>query len=516
MSEPQKLPLIYVRGFAGDTSGINQVVTDPFYGFNEGSTHIRIGPDNEPDFYQFESPLLRLHLDEGYEILMDGSQAVYLDSHATVPPNSIWIHRFYDVSASTWSARPQEFRIETAAEDLLTLIDTVREKSGAPRVHLVAHSMGGLVCRCLIQKVLPDLGRDPAACVGKLFTYGTPHGGITFDFGLGMLERLRDAIGVNGAQIFGPERMYEYLTPKFLTGPDGPPPGWDPREMPSDRPFAFPRERVFCLVGTNPADYDVAHGLSAAVVGSRSDGLVQIDNAYVPGAHRAYVHRSHSGRYGLVNSEEGYQNLRRFLFGDRKVEAALVGHRLPDREDTAWQAEVGLSVRGMQIVMHERTTAQWCPIQLRDAVRNVTAEGADGDAADTGACVPLVDTFLGSDLPRPGDTGSMRYALHLRILSLRERNGLLSFGSHLEQTADFDDTLVVDVFTGRASSAPALSAVWNSDIPGSIRDHLPDGSARTDENPEPGVWVGHVELPGTAAPILGADARIRLTVTPWH
>lgn len=516
MSTPQKLPLVYVRGFAGDTAGINKAVMDPFYGFNEGSTHIRIGPDNEPDFYQFESPLLRLHLDEGYQILVDGSQAIYLNSHATIPPESIWIHRFYDVSASTWSGRPKEFRMETAAEDLLTLIDTIREKSGAPRVHLVAHSMGGLVCRCLIQKILPDLGRDPAECVGKLFTYGTPHGGITFDFGFGMLERLRDTIGINGAQIFGPERMYEYLTPESVADPNGPPEGWDPREMPLDRPFAFPRERVFCLIGTNPADYDVAHGLSAAAVGPRSDGLVQIDNAYVPGAHQAYVHRSHSGRYGVVNSEEGYQNLRRFLFGDREVKAALVGHRLPQRKDTAWQAEVALSVRGLQIVMHERTSAQWCPIQLRDRTRSPTPEGPAETATDTAGAVPLVDTFLCSGLAHPGDTGTMRYALHLRILSLRERDGLLNFGDHLEQTADFDDILVVDVGADGATSVPALSAVWNSAIAGSIRDHRPGSHARGDENPGPDIWVNHIELPDTAAPIVGADARLRLTVTPWQ
>ncbi|MFE5188170.1 esterase/lipase family protein [Streptomyces sp. NPDC056628] len=62
--------------------------------------------------------------------------------------------------------------------DLLGLVDRLREKTGAPAVHLVAHSMGGLICRCLLQKVLPDRGRDAAECIGKLFTYGTPHGGI--------------------------------------------------------------------------------------------------------------------------------------------------------------------------------------------------------------------------------------------------------------------------------------------------------------------------------------------------
>jgi hypothetical protein len=54
----------------------------------------------------------------------------------------------------------------------------------------------------------------------KLFTYGTPHGGITFDVGLGVVERLRDAIG-------------KYLTPKaVLARQPEPPHGWSAREMP--------------------------------------------------------------------------------------------------------------------------------------------------------------------------------------------------------------------------------------------------------------------------------------------
>lgn len=514
MAPAQKLPIVYVRGYAGNTAGIDKVVTDPFYGFNEGSTHIRIGPDDEPCFYQFESPLLRLHLDEGYHIIVDGGQELYLATHDEIPPDSIWIHRFYDVSATTWGTSPHEFRLETTAQDLLRLIETIKEKSGAPRVHLVAHSMGGLVCRCLIQKILPDLGRDPSDCVGKLFTYGTPHGGIAFDVGHGVLERLRDITGINGAEIFGPKRMYEYLTPKTLTDPDGPPGSWDPRVMSPDRRLAIPHGQVFCLVGTDPTDYEVAYGLSAATVGPRSDGLVQIDNAYVPGAHQAYVHRSHSGRYGLVNSEEGYQNLRRFLFGDLQAEAALVGAQLPQRADTRWQAEVRLAVRGLQIVTHERTSGQWCPIQLQDGTASATGVPPNG-TADGETCVPLVDTFLHSGL-RPGDSDTLRYALHLRILSLQRHDGLLSFNDHLEQTADFDDILIVDVGADSTASQPMLSAAWNSAIRGPIRDFRPDGrSTLGDENPAPGIWVNHIELPATAAPILGENARIRLTVTPW-
>lgn len=517
MAPTQKLPIVYVRGYAGGTAGIDKAVTDPFYGFNLGSTHIRIGPDDEPCFYQFESPLLRLHLDEGYHILVDGGQELYLATHDTIPPDSIWIHRFYDTAATTWDGTPHEFRMETAAQDLHRLIETVREKSGAPRVHLVAHSMGGLVCRCLIQKVLPDLGLDPADHVDKLFTYGTPHGGIAFDVGFGVLEKLRDLTGVNGADVFGPERMYAYLTPAKLTDPGGPPQGWDSRAMPDDGPSAFPHARVFCLVGTDPADYDVAHGLSAATVGPRSDGLVQTDDARVPGAHEAYVHRSHSGSYGLVNSEEGYQNLRRFLFGDRRVEAELVGVHLARPAGTVWQAEVRLSVRGLQIVTHERTTAHWCPIQLGDGAQDTAGAspraGTDAGEAD-GTTVPLVSTFLCSGL-RAADSCALRYALHLRLLSLHRCEGVLSFRDHLEQSADFDDTLVIDVGADPACDVPALSATWNSAIQGPISDYRPAGRVLGDENPAPGVWVSHIALPATAAPILGQDARIRLTVTPW-
>ena len=57
----ERLPVIYVRGFGGGPSGIDRVVDDPFYGFNEGST-LRVGARGRPRFYQFEGPLLRLML----------------------------------------------------------------------------------------------------------------------------------------------------------------------------------------------------------------------------------------------------------------------------------------------------------------------------------------------------------------------------------------------------------------------------------------------------------------------
>jgi hypothetical protein len=304
--------------------------------------------------------------------------------------------------------------------------------------------------------------------------------------------------------------MFRYLTPR--EDPEVPverPRDWQPAAMPDG---GFPADHVFCLVGTNPEDYDVALGLSSKAVGARSDGLVQIDNAFVPGAHRAFVHRSHSGRYGLVNSEEGYQNLRRFLFGDLEIAVELHDRRVrgDKDDDIVWQLETQLSIRGLPILMHEQTTAHHCPVQIEWR--------ASEDTVDTP--VPLLTTFLSTArLPTRQEAGekvqAVRHALRLRLLSIRERGGIFGFFDHLEQTADFDDTLVVD-FLPPEAGGPTLWAMWNSEFDGAIRDWKPeieDEEPVHDEEPARGVWRGRIPIPRSGRTILGEDATIALTVT---
>jgi len=431
-----RLPVIYVRGFAGGPSGINTAVDDPFYGFNEGSVQVRVDDTDRPAFHQFESPLLRLMIDHGYQLLVQGNQGAYLEQRpdGSIDPTTIWVHRFYDEFAPNLTKDPNAFSIERAAQSLFDLVRLVRRKTGAPRVFLVAHSMGGLIVRSMIQKVAPEQtdGSPDAAkdFVDRVFTYATPHGGIEFAIGFGALEKLRDLTGLAGADIFGPARMYQYLTPERSTQ-SRVPDGWDATVMPDD---GFPKDRFFCLVGTNPTDYTSAFGLSAKAVGARSDGLVQIDNAYVRGTPRALVHRSHSGRFGIVNSEEGYQNLQRFLFGDVEVRAQLTDVVVPGTpdDDTVWQLEASLSIRGLPVVLHEQSTAHLCPIQLERPTAPDT----------TSTPIPLVRTFLSTKASRP-DVSTMRHVLQLRLLSLRKKDHLLSFLDHLEQTADWSDVLVV-------------------------------------------------------------------------
>ena len=182
-----KLPIIYIRGYGGPTSGINAQVEDPFYGFNSGSTHIRVAGDGAPAFYQFEGPLIRLTGDEGYHVYVHGSQQRVLDDTSvdlTTAP-SIWIYRFYDQAATTFAAPPHEnlaeriltrlhqkvaadgFDIEGAARGLYDLIEQVISRTSVPgkgpaKVNLVAHSMGGLIARCMIQKICQQDGRKPA------------------------------------------------------------------------------------------------------------------------------------------------------------------------------------------------------------------------------------------------------------------------------------------------------------------------------------------------------------------
>lgn len=495
----EKLPIIYVRGFAGDTAGIDTAVDDPFYGFNAGSTHVRVGGHGDPIYYQFESPLIRLHLDHGYEFPTAGErgQEAYLEGAEKPGWNTIWIHRFYDEAASTFGKDPKPFSLEHAAEDLLGLIEQVRNRTGAPRVFLVAHSMGGLICRGLIQKVLPERGKRAVDYVDKLFTYGTPHKGIHFHMGWGLPERLRDLFNIGGADIFGPQRMYEYLTPNVPEGAH-PPQEWNPAIIPAD---VFPLDRVFCLIGTNPENYEVAHGLSAAAVGPESDGLVQTDSAYVPGARFAYVHRSHSGRYGLVNSEEGYQNLRRFLLGDLDVDCDFInaGRLVHPPDGQEWQADIRLSVRGVSVVMHEQVADHWCPVLFRP----------DGAAAPDGALKLVTTSLMSGNEHRPTET--MRYALHLRLLNVPERDGHFDWKNHLERVGDFDDILVVDIAEGADTG---IWYAWASAIPGRLENHHPAQGKRLEfKRAGDSRWLGNVDLPDSATGITGKDAKIRLTVT---
>ena len=193
-----------------------------------------------------------------------------------IEPRSIIIYRYYDEAAPLFGIA-QDTNIETFAEGLSRLILRVKDKvcsnpdlSFDPddfRCYLVAHSMGGLICRAFLQN--PKLGSDAARqCVDKVFTYGTPHNGIDF---LGL--KIPSWMGAADINTFSPSYMANYLDINNLYK----------KTDRADwlRESDFPIERFFCMIGTNRADYDVALGLSSAFSGPGSDGLVKQENASV-------------------------------------------------------------------------------------------------------------------------------------------------------------------------------------------------------------------------------------------
>lgn len=307
-------PIIYVRGYAMTQGEIDDTVATPYMGFNLGATKTRQDWEGKVKRHIFESPLIRLMKDYKYE-------DIYQYGHertGELSSRSVIIYRYYE-QADSELGKDKAPSVVKAAQGLSDLILQVREKvcQGDAqalkdfKVYLVAHSMGGLVCRCFIQN--PAVGTaESKALVDKVFTYATPHYGIEMA-GLNVPAFM----GLWDMNNFNRKEMADYL------GMPGQP------DRVNELNGAFDPARFFCLVGTNHKDYDVAAGMSSKLAGEMSDGLVKITNAVVREAPRAYVHRSHSGHYGIVNSEEGYQNLTRFLFGDYQIDGSIEVEELP-------------------------------------------------------------------------------------------------------------------------------------------------------------------------------------------
>src|SRR5512143_811393 len=153
MADTPRYPIIYVRGYAMTESEITETTSTPYMGLELGSTKARQAWDGAVRKVFFESPIVRL-MKAGYsDIYREGLQ---LES-GPIPPQSIIIHRYYDVADPDFgSGKPPS--IEEAAKGLSDLILRVRDQvclDGQMRPedfgdNLVAHSLSGLVSRCFL------------------------------------------------------------------------------------------------------------------------------------------------------------------------------------------------------------------------------------------------------------------------------------------------------------------------------------------------------------------------------
>ena len=504
MIEAPYYPIIFLRGYAGNQGAIDDTVSTPYMGFNLGSTRIRQLHTGDVQPHVFESPVIRLMKDHNY---IDAYRDGEFLSQGPIPSRSIWIFRYYDIADEEFGAGDRK-EIEYYAKKLRKFLKHVRgavldknEDTKHFRAYLVAHSMGGLICRCYLQNLeISDLvgnGRNSKEWhntgVDKLFTYGTPHGGINFRRGLGWAEGLRDFFDANNAGNFGPKRMREYL------------------DLPQEKPLnslncCYPEKRVFCLVGTDSRDYGVAGGLARRAVGALSDGLVQIRNASVRGAPRAFVHRSHSGHYGLVNSESGYQNLRRFLFGDTRVLVEMINVKvtLPSRVDAkkkkgksiraSYHIDTIFSVRGVPVELNRRTYGEESAI-FRNY--NQLTQGR----------TKLFTAFLMRNARVNRRRKSLGFALQLQVRVPRYEVDDHLFDDYYEGGILFVDKLNVEV-TPQPNSTDLVRYGWDSSTPDRT-------SRRLELVPNNGALVGTVFF-GNRNKRPGITGQICLTIAQWN
>jgi hypothetical protein len=402
MFEAPYFPIVYVRGYAATLAAVEDTVADPYMGFNIGSTKIRQTHTRDIARHIFESPLVRLTKDEGYRDIYEGGSE--LPQAHRPPAKSVWIYRYYEPVSKSLG---QDFRpeIEDYAQGLGKLLDTMQrqyftgddgiydeEAAKSFKVYLVAHSMGGLIVRCLLQNLSPG---DPR--VDKVFTYATPHGGID----LRWIGNVPSFLQYHNTENFSEKRMRKYLKIS------------DKKKPVHSLEDKFPRERFFCLVGTNYKDY----GAAQHAVGPMSDGLVQIQNAAVEGAPRAFVHRSHSGHYGIVNSEEGYQNLRRFLFGNVRVEASLEVEELTLPEEVQEAKDAGVEIRAsyhVEVIARVRGV-RW-DLHRRTVDEESAIFGDFNELVKEKKLVRLASTFLSNKAAVEAGRQTLGFSLDLRIL----------------------------------------------------------------------------------------------------
>lgn len=473
-------PIIYVRGFAASQGEIEDAVSDPYMGFNLGSTKTRKAWSGEVRRFYFESPLVRLMSDEDYDdVFVEGDDLIEaVGADRPVPYRSIVIYRYYDQASADFGDGKGTPPITEFAKGLSKLILRLRDRICANpdnavspaefKVYLVAHSMGGLICRAFLQN--PSLGTAEArAAVDKLFTYATPHNGID----MRIVRNVPGWVTFGDVNNFNRKKMAQYL--KLVQDEDV--------SVVND----FPPERIFNLVGTNARDYAVAGGLSAWAAGDASDGLVRIENAttHGPGANgqdvtspRAFVNRSHSGHYGIVNSEEGYQNLVRFLFGALRVDGILDidDLSLPVEVDAqvaagkslkaSYQFEVAASVRGGQWQMTRREVRENSAIFRAYDELFPKAKGAR--KPDRTRSPHLFSVFLDPSKSLRKSVGSVSFAFDVKVLVPDyEIDGVLFLKRHFEGGYIYREQILVEAFPDPdATGGWSIKYGYQDDNPG--------------------------------------------------
>jgi hypothetical protein len=508
-------PIIYVRGYAMTRGEIDDTTADPFCGFNLGSTVYRATPDKDKPAkkFIFESPVIRLNSDFKYaNVFENGLDIMDADWQGNISRSSIITYRYYEQASALLGrgTTPTIMEFASGLSDLILrikgLVKTGEENEYQNRdefrCYLVAHSMGGLVCRAFLQN--PALGTEEARqSVAKFFTYATPHNGIEMA-GVNVPSWLT----LDDMKNFNRDYMAQYLCLDEQYKNTGRV-DWVPANL---------AEKVFCMVGTNRTDYEVAMGVSRTFAGHGSDGLVRIENASVWGdgsgnptipCATAYTYRSHSGYFGIVNCEESYQNLIRFLFGDLRVDVFcdISGVTLPqeldgkDGVDALYQFEVLAAPRGKRWYLTRRTSEE-------DSVACCGhKELMEALQKGQGKTIYLSTVFLGSKWKVDKSNASLSYSLTLGVrVPDYEVERKFWLDGHYEGGYLFRDTAII-------TATPSDSGDWQV-----IFYWLgkPTDTLTAKQLPAPDGKSQSFLIPFATVGQPGISGNIRFVVSPWN
>jgi PGAP1-like protein len=400
------LPLILIRGFGG--LGVEDEKRIAYQGFNDGTVY----PQKRGENYIYEGMILRFMksaweyhdatnvvgyypapivdsvdlpadlkdlpeeyfsaagrpVDPVYKVVIDSAMALNLraSSAGHDPLKTLWVFRYYDLN-------DRNFTLYGKA--LMRLIDFIRGLAGQkgaadqkPKVNIIAHSMGGLLAREVIQRTYPGDKRNADDYINKVVTLGTPHQGIAF-------QLLKQWI------VLDAKDDLTHFSPEFQKDPANPAAFVHLTEQ-------FDLQRLLTVVGTNYKTYGVQVASWAnrlfSVPGefgtnyNRSDGLVKQDYAQIPGAPRTFVNKCHGGFDSLVTSREAFEIASRFFFGNYRARLRMVGATVTRGKDFFGKSEFffGVSVKPRKVdfeLFHQSSEAENCygPFSAEDADGNV-------------------------------------------------------------------------------------------------------------------------------------------------
>jgi hypothetical protein len=177
------------------------------------------------------------------------------------------------------------------------------------------------------------------------------------------------------------------------------------------------------------------------------------------------VYRSHSGHFGLVNSEEGYQSLQRFLFGDFAVTVSMTVDEIvpPDAVTkfidsnnvgdmhVGYLIETDFGVRGLPMLLNSRNVSEESAIfrTHKDLIERPFT---------------LLTTFLMLDGKVDSERPTLGFSLRLTIRMPEVEIDGVRYNDGYEGSALYSDRLILELVQGKTG----LSGVrfgWDQETP---------------------------------------------------